>query len=103
MTDTPKHKITLDKAIVNQTYIGTVSMATLGKFLRDAMDRIIIYGPFRAHIHHLELNGTFIRRSTTDADCQNTKPHRKRAIVRQTNTGTFSLGKLLRDGAEHTN
>ena len=36
VTDTPKHKITLDKAIINQTYTGTVSMATLGKLLRDA-------------------------------------------------------------------
>ena len=40
-------------AIVNQTNIGTVSKATLGKLLRDGWNA---YGLFRAHTYHLELN-----------------------------------------------
>ena len=40
-----------ERAIVNQTNIGTVSMATLGKLLRDGVERIRL---FRAHRYHLE-------------------------------------------------
>ena len=39
--------------IVNQTNIGTVSKATLGRLLRDGWN---VYGLFRAHGYHLELN-----------------------------------------------
>ena len=39
--------------IVNQTDIGTVSKAKLGKLLRYGVERIWV---FRAHIYHLELN-----------------------------------------------
>ena len=42
-----------DRAIVNQTNVGTVSKETLGKLLRDGVERV---WAFRAHIHHLELS-----------------------------------------------
>ena len=42
-----------ERVIVNQTNIGTVSTATLGKVLRDGVEA---YGLFRAHRYHLELN-----------------------------------------------
>ena len=45
-----------ERAIVNQTNIGPVSKATLGKLPRDGMERI--YGLSRVHIYHLELNWT---------------------------------------------
>ena len=42
-----------ERAIVNQTNIGTVSTATLGKLLRTGW---CAYGLFRAHRYNLELN-----------------------------------------------
>ena len=45
-----------ERAVVNQTNIGTLSEAALGKLLRDAMERIKLYGLFRAHTYHLELH-----------------------------------------------
>ena len=42
-----------ERAIVNQTNIGTVSKATLGKLLRTGW---CAYGLFRAHRYNLELN-----------------------------------------------
>ena len=42
-----------ERAIVNHTNIGTVSKATLGKLLRDRVERI---WAFRAHRYHLQLN-----------------------------------------------
>ena len=45
-----------ERAIVNQTNIGIVLKATLGKLLRDEIERIYIYGLFGAHRYHLELN-----------------------------------------------
>ena len=42
-----------ERAIVNQMNTGTVSKATLGKLLRDGVER---NGLFRAHRCHLELN-----------------------------------------------
>ena len=47
-----------ERAIVNQTNIGTVSKATLGKLLRVGVERIN-YRLFRAHRYHLELNWRF--------------------------------------------
>ena len=44
-----------ERAIVNQTNVGTVSKATLEKRLTDGAERIN-YGLFRAHRYHLELN-----------------------------------------------
>ena len=44
-----------DSAIVNQTNIGTISKATLGKLMRQGWSA---YGLFRAHTYHLELNST---------------------------------------------
>ena len=44
-----------ERAIVSQTNIGTVSKATLGKLLRDGVERIN-YALFRARRYHLELN-----------------------------------------------
>ena len=46
-----------ERAIVNQTNVGTVSKATLGKLLRDGAERICF---FRAHGYHLELNLTVL-------------------------------------------
>ena len=43
-----------ERAIVSQTNIGTVSKAMLGKLLRDGVEGI--YGLFRAHRYHLDLN-----------------------------------------------
>ena len=42
-----------ERAIVNQTNIGTVSKATLGKLLRDGWSA---HGLFRTYKYHLELN-----------------------------------------------
>ena len=42
-----------ERAIVNQTNIGTVSNATLGKLLRDGWSA---YGLSHRHRYHLELN-----------------------------------------------
>ena len=49
------------RAIVSQTSIGTVSKATLGKLLRDGVERIRALSlslslSLRAHRYHLELN-----------------------------------------------
>ena len=43
-----------ERTIVNQTNIGTVSQAALGKLLRDGMERIWAYPS--AIDNHLELN-----------------------------------------------
>ena len=45
-----------ERAIVSQTNIGTVSKATLGKLLRDGVERIIMSISARAHRYHLKLN-----------------------------------------------
>ena len=42
-----------ERAIVKHTNIGTVSKTTLGKLLRDGVERIWV---FRAHIYHLDMN-----------------------------------------------
>ena len=44
-----------ERAVVSQTNIGTVSKATLGKLLETGWSS---YGLSRAHIYHLQLNGT---------------------------------------------
>ena len=43
---------TRERAIVNQTNIGTVSKATLGELLRDRVEHI--YGLFEGQRYHLE-------------------------------------------------
>ena len=51
-----------ERAVVNQTNIGTVSKATFGKLLRDVVERIVFLFLFvclffsRANRYHLELN-----------------------------------------------
>ena len=45
-----------ERAIVNQTNIGTVSKATLGKLLRERETGWSAYGLFRVHICHHKLN-----------------------------------------------
>ena len=42
-----------ERAIVNETNVGSVSKATLGKLLKGGVERI---RSFRAHRYHLELN-----------------------------------------------
>ena len=47
-----------ERAIVNQTNIGTVSKATLGKLNSERRSEAHFYELFQAHRYHLELNWT---------------------------------------------